>query len=532
MRSPGPFTGATTLLKASLHQDRRNIVPWVMLISVLSASSVLVYAWVFPDPADRAALTMALSANPALSLVFGPVGDLSTADGFNAWRAGQLGAFFAGLMAILVVIRTSRAEEDSGRAELIASGVLGRPARLAVSVLIAVIASVALGIVCSTLTVAVGGEVAASVTLAASFTASGLVFAGVGAVSAQIGADARTSSSLAIGVLGLFYVMRGYFDVSGADAWTAWVTPFGWLERTRAEGETNPWPLLLAVLASGVLVGTAFVLQSRRDFGQGLLAPRPGPARARLTANVWGLALALHRGPLVAWLATFAGLGAIFGTLVTAIGGLLADNPAMAVLLAAGGADAADFSFAFVVTVLQIVAVIAAVLGVQVVLRVYAEETDLHVELLLAGSLRRSTYLASNVAVALVATALAMLAAGTSLGLVASSRDDTITLGDVVAQAAATLPGVWVLVGLAVAAVGAFPGQRVIAWLGVVATFALTLLGPTFKLPEWALGLSPLHHVPNVRAVPVEWGGVVALCLVAATLTAAGFVGFRRRDLL
>ena len=79
------------------------------------------------------ALAATLGANPALSLVFGPARDLSTADGFNAWRAGQLGAFFAGLMAILIVVRNSRANEDSGQAELIASGVIARHSRLAVA---------------------------------------------------------------------------------------------------------------------------------------------------------------------------------------------------------------------------------------------------------------------------------------------------------------------------------------------------------------------------------------------------------------
>ena len=104
------LTGTRPLLRVALRQDLRNIAPWVVLISALSASSILAYAWIFPDPSDRAALATALGANPALSLIFGPARDLTTADGFNAWRAGQLGAFFAGLMAILIVVRNSRAD--------------------------------------------------------------------------------------------------------------------------------------------------------------------------------------------------------------------------------------------------------------------------------------------------------------------------------------------------------------------------------------------------------------------------------------
>ena len=528
----GRLVGTRTLLKVALHQDARNIAPWVVLISVLSASSIVAYALVFPDPQDRAELTAALGANPALSLIFGPARDLGTADGFNAWRAGALGALFAGLMAILIVIRNSRADEDSGQAELIASGVIARASRLAVALLMASIASIALGVVCFLLTVAVGGGVAATVTLAATFTASGLMSAGLAAVSAQVGSDSRTAGSVAVAILGSFFVLRGYIDSSDLPDWVIWVTPLGWLEETRPASENNPWPLLAVLLLAIALVVVAFALQGRRDFGQGMLSPRPGPSEAGLVGSVWGLALRLHLGPLVGWLIAFAGLGLLLGNLVTSLDDVFAGNPAVASVLASGVVDPADLTFAFLATIMQIIAVVAAVMGVQVVLRIYAEEVDHRVEPLLAGSLRRPEYLASNAVVALVATALAMLLAGSTLGLVAHAADDAIAVKDVIEQAAVTVPAVWVLVGLALAAVGAAPRRRLVGWVGVVATFGITLLGPTFKLPDWALGISPLEHVPNVTSASPDWGGLVGLGVVAALLLAVGFAGFRRRDVI
>ena len=92
------LTGTRPLLRVSLRQDARNIAPWVGLISALSASSILAYAWIFTSAHQRADLAATLGANPALALVFGSARDLLTADGFNAWRAGQLGAMFAGLV--------------------------------------------------------------------------------------------------------------------------------------------------------------------------------------------------------------------------------------------------------------------------------------------------------------------------------------------------------------------------------------------------------------------------------------------------
>lgn len=529
-RETGRLVGVGPLLKVSMRQDAMNIAPWIAIITVLSASSILAYRWIFTDASQRQQLASTLGANPALSLIFGPARDLLTPDGFNAWRAGQLGALFAGLMTILLVVRNSRANEDSGQAELIASGVIARGSRLAVAIAMATIASLAAGLVCLLVTWICGGGFTATLILSATFTASGLMFAGVAAVTAQLGSDARTASAMGLGALGVCFVLRGYIDISGAPDWVTWLTPLGWLEQARPGTGNNPWPLLLALALAVLLFMLAFALQGGRDFGQGLVPTRPGPARARLAGTVWGLALKLQGSSLIAWLIAFVGLGLLFGTLSTSMSDLVSSNPSMAAVL--GASDPSDLDFAFLVTILSIVAVIAAVMGVQMVLGMYQEETNFRVEPLLAASLHRRTYFASNVLLALVATGVAMVIAGIGMGLVAHAQNPDISTGKVIWQSIVTIPAVWVLVGLAVAAVGAAPSRRIIGWAGVVATFALTLLGPTFNLPQWALDISPLEHIPNVNASTADWSGLGWVSLIAVIFIALGFVGYRRRDIL
>ena len=70
-----PLTGSIPLLRVTLRHNARTIMPWVVLISVLSASSILAYRLIFPDVADRAVLAAALGSNPALDLVFGRARD-------------------------------------------------------------------------------------------------------------------------------------------------------------------------------------------------------------------------------------------------------------------------------------------------------------------------------------------------------------------------------------------------------------------------------------------------------------------------
>lgn len=520
-------TGTRPLLKVALRQDARNIAPWVALITALSASSVLAYGWVFPDQASRRMLAATLGSNPALSLIFGPARDLSTADGFNAWRAGALGAFFAGLMAVFIVVRNSRADEDSGQAELLASGVMGRQARLVTAMVMAVLASIVLGVVSWLVTLAFGGGVMDSLALSATYTASGLMFTGLAGVTAQIGAEARTASTIAVAILGIAFIVRGYLDAAEAPDWTGWLTPFGWLERVRPASGNDFAPLLAPLALAVALVVAACVLNGRRDFGMGMIAPRRGPARGGRTATVWGLALRLNRGPIISWLIAFAGLGVVFGFLVGPVSDILGGHSPFGA--AAGGQSPL---FAFIAQILQIIAIIAAVFGVQIAMRVYAEETEYRVEPLLATALSRWRYLASNAVLAFAAPAIALIVAGTVLGLVVATGDYGVAAGDVIGQATATIPAVWLLVALALAAIGANPQARLIGWLGIVATFALTILGPLFRLWDWILDISPLRHVPAITAAHPTWTGLAAVTAIAAALTIVAFTGFRRRDVI
>ncbi|MFL5734128.1 MAG: ABC transporter permease, partial [Chloroflexia bacterium] len=519
------------LMQVTLKQDARNIAPWIMGITALSVSSILAYIWIFPNQNDRAALATLVRANPAFSLIFGPAHDLATPDGFNAWRALALGGLFAALMSILIVVRHSRADEDSGQAELIASAVVGRHTRLMVAVALAALASVVLGVICSILTILFGGGVAASIALAATFTASGLMFAGVAAITAQIGSDAPSATSYAVAVLGVSFLLRGALDASGQTGWV-WLSPLGWTQEVRPGSENNWWPLLACLGLAILLVAIANLLLARRDFGQGIIPPSPGPARGGAVATIWGLALRLQRGAMIAWTIAFAIVGGVFGIVASSLGDVFGNNPVIARILEGGGATSAGLVYLFLRTLLALMGILAAVYGVQVVMSIYSEEMEYRAEPLLAGALSRPKYLASNALIALLGPAVALVVGGLAIGVVASARGVDVTVSNLVGQALVEIPAVWVLIGLSLALVGANPRGRMAAWLAIVATFALTILGPTFRLWDWVLGISPLYHVPNITAPNPDFTGLAVVAAIAVAFIAVGFAGFSRRDVL
>ncbi|MFC5370741.1 ABC transporter permease [Arcanobacterium bovis] len=523
------FTGTAQLYRAGMRYDLKKILPWVLLISLLSVSSVLAYDVAFPDLAERQKMALAMQSNPSLSIIFGPAKDLLTSDGFNAWRAGQLGCFFAALMAILLVTRNTRAQEDSGQGELIASGVVTRTARLIAPVLMGVTAACLLGIVCFLGTWASGGTPMATAVIAGGYTAAALMFTAVSALTSQLGSNARIANTLAIGSAAFFYVLRGYFDSSAAAEWTLWLTPFGWIERTNPAISNEFLPFVACGVFFVIVLAIALILDANRDFGFGFIAQRPGRERApRL--GIFGFAWKTNRGTLLSWWFAFAFLGIMFGTLSTSIVSVFKDNPELLKMMA-GKAAESNLIYAFISSILQTIAIMAAILGAQLMMRFYGEETGLRAEPLLAGPLSRWRYLLSSVVWVYFGTAVAMAISGLAIGFAATYGSDTVSVLHVFKQAIVTIPPVWLLSAVAIVTVGAIPKLRALSWIAILATFSITMLGPSFKASDDVLRLSPLHHVPNLDAASPQWSGIYVLLVATTLLTATAFLGYRRRNI-
>ncbi|MCF8609373.1 multidrug ABC transporter permease [Gordonia sp. HY285] len=523
------IAGIGPLLRASVRHEARTFAPWILIPIALSVSSVVIYPLLFPDVPERMSFAATIGSNPALGLIFGPAFDLGTVDGFNAWRSLALGGFAVALGAIFIVVGASRGQEDSGQAELLASGVLGRQSRLLTAVAMGVLMSVVAGAVTGVVTAWCGGGWGASMILGAGFTATGATFASIAAVTSQVGADAPTASSIAVGILGVLFVLRGFLYSVDAPSWTTWVNPLGWVTETRPASGDHWVPLIYSVLLAVVLIALAVVLQRSRDFGQGLIAARPGPARGSIRSPL-GLAVRLNRSTAIYWSVAFVGLGVIFGYFAGSVKDILASSPALTEIFAGGSTSPADLTSAFVVTILGLAGIIASISGVQTMNRLRTEELGDRAEPVLATAVSRVGYLRSSILLALATPAVCVVVAGVVMSVFVSFADLGLSFGTVILQSLATIPAVWTVVAFSVAVIGARPEARVAGWAGVLLSFVLTLLGPSFKLPNWALGFSPFRHVPDVAVDSSNWVGLIWISLFTVGFLTVGVVGFRSRD--
>ncbi|WP_030420200.1 ABC transporter permease [Streptomyces sp. NRRL F-5065] len=518
-----PLAGTGTLLRLALRRDRVTIPVWVAANALLVLSMPGTLESLYDTPAARAGLVRQLEASASLRAMTGPLfGDSPGA--LTAWRAGVYAALLAAAMSLLVVVRHTRDEEESGRQELTASGAVGRRAPLTAALLTAALAN---GLLALLVAAGLAGHGAAgAVALGLGVAGVGMVFATAAAVAAQLTESARLARGLTAAVLGAAFVLRAAGDSAAADGDSAgtWLSPLGWAEHLRPfAGER--WAVL-ALFAAAVLVqgAAAYVLAGRRDTGMSFLPARPGPADGRL-GTAGALAWRLQRGSLLGWGTGFLLAGAVYGGLAEGAAGLVGDSGRAREIIERMGGET-GLTDAFVSTTTGMLGLVAALFAVASVLRLSAEESSGRAEPVLAAAVGRVRWAAGHLVVALGGSVLLMLLAGA--GFAAGYGRD---VPGVLAACLVQVPAVWVLGAAAVLLYGALPRAAPAAWAVAVAVLLLGWIGPALDLPSAVLHASPFAHLPKLPGEAMRWGPPAALTGLAALLTGAGLAALRRRDL-
>jgi ABC-2 type transport system permease protein len=521
------MTGTLPLLRLVLRRDRVIMPLWVLMFAILPYTYATAFDTLFTTAQERIDYARVSAGNAGFVALYGPLRGDSLGE-LVVWRGGFLPVMI-GLVALLTVIRHTRADEEAGRTELIRAGVVGRFASLAAAVIATALACTVTGVIVTATLIGQEMPVSGAVALGVVFAVSGWIFAGVGAIAAQLSESARGARSLAVLSLGVFYVLRLGGDISamgdGRLEWLSWLSPIGWAHRVFPFGTNDGGPAVLTVVAATAAVGVAAYLLTRRDVGGGVLAGRLGPAAAAASLrSPIALAWRLHRGLLFGWTAGFAALGLIFGGVGSSVVQLAEDSAGVSDMFSRiGGADV--ISDAYFATTAQMCGLIAACYAVQAALRMRDEEQTGHAEAMLSTDVSRWAWAGSHLVFALLGPATALFAEGLLAGVVHGDP------GPVLGSALAQLPAVWVLAGVTMLLVGTVPKVAPAAWALIATALLILLVGPLLEVDQWVLDLSPFTHVPHLPGASFTAVPLMVLTLIAAALGGAGLLALRRRDL-
>ncbi|KJS53524.1 ABC transporter permease [Streptomyces rubellomurinus] len=526
------FVGTRDLIKLYARRDRVKLPVGLLIMVGIVASSVTGFAKLYTTAKERTDFANGVNGNAAQLFMYGPVVRTDAAGGLVAWRTAALGGLIIGLISLFTVIRHSRGEEETGRAELIRAGVVGPRAQLAAAFAVAVVGNVVTALYLALTMGFQGLPWGGSIALALGLGATGCVFAGIGAIAAQLTESARAARGIASAVVGAAFLLRALGDAGKHDlSWVVWLSPIGWTERLHPFADERWWVLLLAAATTALLTAAAFALNARRDLGAGLLPDRPGPATAAPGLRTpLALAWRLHRPALLGWSAGFLVVGAVTGGAGKSIGDQIDSSSALKKVFENLGGHG-DLVDAYLATAMGTLGLLAAAYAVQAALRPYQEETAGRAEPVLATRTSRIEWAVSHLVFALLGPAVALAVGGLAAGLVygASTHGIGHEVPRLLGAALVQLPAAWILAALTTALFGLAPRAVQAAWGALVVFLLLGQLGGAFGWNQKLLDVSPFTHIPRIPAASLSATPLLVLVLVAAALTAAGLAGFRRR---
>jgi ABC-2 type transport system permease protein len=528
------LTGTGALVKMALRRDRIMLVVWLYVLTAFVASTVYGFRGLYPAAAGRIDFVNTAAHNPAFLSLYGRIYGNSLGS-LTAWRDATLLSIGASLLSIFVVIRHTRADEETGRLELIGATVVGRHAALVCALTVAVAANLVIAVIMAAAAIAFGLPAAGSVAFVAGIAGGGLVFAGIAAVTAQLAQTARSARGLAIGVLVLAFLLRAVGDSAGqgGPSWLSWLSPSGWAELDRAFGAIRWWVLALPLAVALISGAVGAVVAARRDYDAGLLAQRRGPAAgSALLRSPLALAWRLQRAPLLAWASGALVYGIVIGSSAKGIGGALGSGEVRKIMARLGGQ--AGLTNAYMAALLSFTGLVAAGYAISTVLRLRSEETEGHADPVLATAVGRIAWSAAHLAIAATGTVLimALTGLGTGIGYASRAGGGGAEVGRLLVAGLGQAPAALVIGGIAAALFGLAPRVSVGAsWCVLGVAVAMLLLGATLQLSHWVLDISPFSHLPKLPGGTVHPTPLVLLCVVALLLSGAGLVGLRRRDI-
>jgi len=531
----GNFNNTGKFVRFILRRERIVSSLWVGLVTLFSVALAPGLANMFDAPA-RAAYVLAVD-NPAMVAMMGPV------YGAGNFTAGAMYSntmllwviIAVAVMNIFLVIRHTRGDEEKGRAEVVRSLPTGRLSTLSATMITATVVNVALALLTGVGIGVMGIEsmgFAGSMLYGAALGVSGLFFAAAAALFSQLSSSSRGGAGLSFLALGVVYMMRAAGDINSEAL--SLMSPMGLVQRAQIYVENHWWPVFIVLLEAAVVAAIAFALNAIRDMDQGFIHAKPGKREAsRLLRSPFGLSWRLSRSTLIVWAVSIFVLGASYGSILGDIDTFVANSDFYAQIIGANP----DFTTArmFVSMVTSIMAMIALVPVLTVALKPRGEEKEGRAEHVLSRPVTRVKYLSGYTVLAFVASILVQCA--TALGIYDAAAavlpdPGDLTLGYLLKANLVYLPAMWVMIGVTVLLIGLLPKAANVIWgffgFSFFATFLARVPG---LLPDWIGKLTPLGWVPQLPVDSVNYGTLTVLTVIAAALTTAGCVFYRRRDM-
>lgn len=527
------FKGTGKITKLLLRQNRLKVFLWLLGLVGITLIVANVYPTVYTTQEDIMGFALTMG-NPAMIAMLGPNYTLEDYN-IGAVFASEMLLFTAvavGVMNILIVSSSTRDDEEEGRLEIVRALPVGRLAYITASGIMIFMVNGALLLLTA---LGLGFISEPGMTWESSFlygallAATGLFFASLTALCAQLAGTSRGTTSLSLGVLIAAYIVRAIGDVESERV--ALISPLGWVVRTEVFVKNDWWPIGALLIGTVLLLLGALYLNTKRDLNTGLLPDRKGKVRASafLKTNV-GLTWHLEKTNLIAWTIVLFLLSAAFGAILGELEVYFSDMD----IIQAYFSEESGISLTeqFIALLMSILSIFTAVPVISTILKLKKEEKQGRVENYYSRSVSRNTVLSSYYFISLLATIVMQVMTGLGLYLTANQvLEEGLEISMVLKATLVYVPAIWLVIGLATMLVGCFPKGSGLAWLYIVFSLVVIYIGGLIDFPDWVNNLSAFTHVPQIPIEEIDWFALGILSSIALVLTLIGFIGYNKRDI-
>lgn len=530
------MSAEAAIARRSLKQVWIGATVWALAFGGTIASSALAYVSTFPTEASRQQVAAATANQTGIAVMFGSLSGIDTVGGYTVYKSFVFLTTIGALWGLLIATRLLRGEEDAGRWQLVLSGTT-RAGRATAATLVALGAAVGIVFVGTTAIVLVAGQrpgvgfgVGESVVYGLSLAIAPAVFVGIGAVASQLCRTRRMATGAGMAVFGVLFVVRMASDSGPSAHWLRWASPFGWVELVDPFGSPDLRPLLLAAVATGLLAVAAVAGASRRDAGDGLLASTDtAPMSRRGLGSTLGLTIRLDLGVLVAWCTGALVTGLSLGLVAKVADTSIPDS--MASTLDRFGARGSFVEQYLGVAFLMVATVVALIPAGQLGAAA-AEEGSGRLVHVLAGPVRRRSWICGRLGVALVAIVVAGVLAGIGTWLGALSQGVSVDLATMLGAGLNVVPTAVLVLGLGSVVLALAPRAAAISvYVLVIGSLLIDLVADMVSGLHWLGRASVFHYLALAPGTPVEASTVAITTLLGLALCGAAIALFERRDL-
>ena len=525
------FTGTFKLLRLYLRRDRFILLIWVLLSAMVINGQV---SFVKSMP-DWQFYIEELSNSPLTSALLGPVVPLNM-EGAIMWRGLLQASITVMLGAAITVIRHTRTEESTGRNELLLSKPVGPYANLSAALIIAFIGSIISGILVAGLLIGLGFGSAGSILVGLTLAASGLMFAGIGGLCAQIFSQSGAARGAIFGAYGLTMVTMVANNMGGGGTIWAWLAPEAWFRITVPYGDNNYWPIIVFLLISAMPLSLSYRLLDRRDMGSGIVPQKEGrPAAVPWLNSPLAMAWNQHRYKILIWAIAMAYLGGLMGYGTPNISESISETFSQMNTWSLAVAKLGNQE-SFMAVLIYILGLMGglSVYGITSVQRMREEEKEDYAEMVLSKPVSRFGWMGSNLVIAFVGSIIILLSLGLASGIGWSiASGDSSHILRVLLMSISKIPSVWAIIGLAALLYGWLPRLGVfLNWLILAGFIFVEMLWEAGIVGWSALKMTPFAYshysipIGEIHVLPL-----IVLTAIAAALVGLGILGFNRREI-